>query len=76
MTKEQVIKLIKDQQSLYLGEARISRDKIANRMKSATAQQIMQETIFMQDMESRAYAMKLLLEDIEDIEINELAEEL
>ena len=66
--KEKIIQKIKDTRMLYLHEEQYAREKMHKEMDMMTAQQIQQETIFIQDMESRAYALFLLLEELEALD--------
>ena len=66
MEKEKFIELVKAQQELYLHESQKARERMNKYINEMTAQQIAQEVIFIQDMESRSYAMKLLIEDLEE----------
>ena len=63
MTKKKIIELLYEHKDLYECEAEHSRKRLLR--NNPTAQQIAKETIHMQDMESRAYAIRLLLEEIE-----------
>lgn len=66
MTGKEIITLIKETKQLYLREIAYARERLNRQIENMTAQQIAQENIFIQDMESRAYAFSLLLEEIED----------
>lgn len=65
MTTEKIIETIKDNKERYLKEASFARVKLQANMKDMTAQQISTEMMFIQDMESRAYCLFLLLEELE-----------
>ena len=65
-TKKQILNYIHESLELYSKHAKYSREKLQKNMNDMTGQQIMIENLFIADMESRAYAMKLLLEDIEE----------
>ena len=65
-TSQEIIQKIKDQKELYIHEVEMARKRLKKHEDDMTAQQISQEVIFIQDMESRAYAMSLLLEEIEE----------
>ena len=66
MTGKEIITLIKDTKELYIREITHARERLNRESENMTAQQIAKEVIFIQDMESRAYAFSLLLEEIED----------
>lgn len=68
MKSEQMIKLIEDTRQLYLIQANYAKSKLNAQIEHLTAQQIAYETIHIQDMESRAYALQLLIEEITDYE--------
>ena len=65
MTTEKIINTIKESREMYLHHAKHSREVLSNKMQLMTGQQIQQEMLFITDMESRAYALKLLLEELE-----------
>ena len=65
MPTEKIIETIKDNKERYLKEASFARVKLQANMKAMTAQQISTEMMFIQDMESRAYCLFLLLEELE-----------
>ena len=65
--KEKIIQLIKESKETYLLHCSNARKKLAKNYDQMTAQQIAGETIFIQDMESRAYALSLLLEEIDEL---------
>ena len=65
-TSQEIILKIKAQKELYIHEVEMARKRLKRHEDELTAQQISQEIIFIQDMESRAYAMTLLLEEIEE----------
>ena len=67
-TTENIIKTIKESKELYLTHAISAKEKLKKRLDYSTAQQVAEETIYIQDMESRAYALILLLEEIEEME--------
>ena len=71
MKSEQMIKLIEETRQLYIIQANYGKKKLNSKIEFLTAQQIAQETIHIQDMESRAYALKLLIEEITDYEANQ-----
>ena len=71
MKSEQMIKLIEETRQLYLTHVNHARRKLDAQIEHLTAQQIAQETIYIQDMESRAYALLLLIEEITDYEANQ-----
>lgn len=66
MTTTKIITKIKESRERYLAEAGFARRRLSKNLNNITGQQIQQENIFIQDMESRAYALFLLLEEIED----------
>ena len=66
MSKEEIIKTIKESRTCYLIHVEHARKRLQDHIENMTAQQIAQETIYIQDMESRAYALMLLLEEIEE----------
>lgn len=66
MEKEKIIETIKNQKTQYLIEVESARNRLQKRFENLTAHQIEAEMEFIRDMESRAYAMTLLLEDITD----------
>ena len=65
MNKNQIIKTIKENIELYENEAKLSAQKLGT-FSIKTAEQIKGELSFYNDMTSRAYALKLLLEQIEE----------
>ena len=71
MTKLQVMQLISETKNLYDTHVKVARERLQRDFKNMTAQQIMAENIFIQDMESRSYALFLILEEIDDIEEKE-----
>lgn len=71
MKSEQMIKLIEETRQLYLNEVKHARTRLNSSIEHMTGQQIAQETLFIQDMESRAYALFLLIEEITDYEANQ-----
>lgn len=64
-TAEEIIKTIKETRELYLKHCAIAIVKLKEEMTQLSAQQIQQEMLYISDMESRAYAMFLLLEELE-----------
>lgn len=66
MTSAKIISKIKETRERYLAEAGFARRRLSHNLSNLTGQQIQQENIFIQDMESRAYSLFLLLEEIED----------
>ena len=66
MKAEKIIQTIKETRKLYLNQCALSRIKLSQEMKNMTAQQIQQEMLFISDMESRAYCLFLLLEELEE----------
>lgn len=68
MTKTEIIVLIKETKNRYATEMTLAVKRLHDNVKNMTSQQAQQEMIFISDMESRAYAMTLLLEEIEEIE--------
>ena len=64
-TPEQIITTIKENKERYLNQCAISKAKLISQVKEMTSSQIQQEMIYIADMESRAYAMFLLLEELE-----------
>ena len=70
MTSLQIVNLIQETKERYLNEVKHARARLKKHEEDLTAQQISTEVIFIADMESRAYAMTLLLEEITD-EVNQ-----
>lgn len=68
MTIETIINLIKESKALYLVHVEQARTRLKKRMDDMTSHQISTEMLYIQDMESRAYAMQLLLEEIEELQ--------
>ena len=66
-TAEEIINQIKETRNLYLNQCAIARIKLKQEMTEMSAQQIQKEMLYITDMESRAYAMFLLLEDLEEL---------
>ena len=66
MNKEEIINLIKNTRSQYLIELEHARERLHKRFEDLTSHQIEAEMEFIRDMESRAYALQLLLEEIEE----------
>lgn len=66
MTVEKLIDFIDSMMKIYETHSQFAREKLFKRMKEMTAHQIETELMYIADMESRAYALKLLLEDIEE----------
>ena len=71
MTKLKVMQLIKETKDLYDTHVIVARERLLKDFRNMTAQQIMTENIFIQEMEVRSYALFLLLEEINDIEEKE-----
>ena len=71
MTKFQVMQLISETKDLYDTHAKVVRERLLKDFDNMTAQQIMTENIFIQEMEARSYALFLVLEEINDIEEKE-----
>ena len=65
MTTERIIETIKESKKTYLNHAKYARESLCNKMQQMTGQQIQQGMLFITDMESRAYALTLLLEELE-----------
>ena len=66
MTKKEIIQLIKDTKDLYFNELNLAKKKLSKRLDDLTSHQIECELSYTRDMESRAYALMLLLEEIEE----------
>lgn len=66
--ENKIIQLIKEDRENYLHHANIEKESVKRHFNEMTAQQIQRSMVYIQDMESRAYAMMLLLEEIEDNE--------
>jgi len=64
MKEKQIINLIESTRALYQTQKDIALRDLKKDMSKMSAQQIANEMIFIQEMESRAYCLKLLLEDI------------
>ena len=60
-----IIEVIKESRRLYLNHAQFAREKLSKKMNNLTAQQVQTEMMYIADMESRAYALSLLLEELE-----------
>ena len=67
MNREEIIKKIKESRTCYLVHVEHARKIFQDNIEDMTAQQIAIETIYIQDMESRAYALTLLLEELEEL---------
>ena len=66
MNSEKIKELIKNSRNQYLHELEYARNRLHARFEQMTSHQITSEMEFISDMESRAYALLLLLEEIED----------
>ena len=66
MNKEEIINLIKNTRTQYLIEMEHAREKLHKKFDDYTTHQMMSQLEFIGDMESRAYALQLLLEEIEE----------
>ena len=66
MTKEQIIKIIKEHKELYMTHLKQARKRLMENMSCMTSYQIHSELEFIGDMEHRCYALLLLLEEIEE----------
>lgn len=66
MNKEKIIQLIRSHLERYERQVNFSKEKMKRHIYFSTSQQIAQENIFILDMESRAYALVLLLEELEE----------
>ena len=64
-TPEQIIAIVKDNKENYLNHCAHAKAKLISQINEMTTSQIQQEMIYIADMESRAYAMFLLLEELE-----------
>lgn len=64
MKEKQIINLIESTRALYQTQKDIALRDLKKDMSKMSVQQIAKEMVFIQEMESRAYCLKLLLEDI------------
>ena len=75
MTNEKILKTIKETRQLYLNEKNLAVTKLSKELSNLTSSQVQQEMIFIADMESRAYALTLLIEDLEDLIEDDIEED-
>ena len=66
MTKKEIIQLIKDTKDSYFNELNLAKKELSKRLDDLTSHQIVCELNYIRDMVSRAYALMLLLEEIEE----------
>ena len=64
MTIEELIQKIKERRERYLSQLNNARLRLKKEMDYMTSSQISSDMLHIHDLESRAYALLLLLEDI------------
>ena len=67
MTEQKILRKIEETRQCYLHEALVARERLIKNVKDGfTGQQIERDLVFITDMESRAYCLLLLLEEINE----------
>ena len=65
-TRKQIIELINERMKSYKYHKEHHYKELTRNMEAYTSYQVQQEMIFISDMESREYALRILLEEINE----------